>query len=151
MLHRTLTHPPINTRGMRKRLAVAAAVAVMLAAASPFGLVAAKATVDVDTNEDAFIGRRVTVTVALSAGRVGSFRMTGVPDRGRVDAKRTLANGMLRLTQRLTGARGVLVISSTHSCGRATGRWKVTSGTGAYRSARREPSNSPAYHRSEFD
>ena len=126
----------MTIRRLRRRLPVAAALAVMLAATSPFGPLAAEATdLGMHGRMDASVGARVTVTVALSAGRSGSFRMTGVPDRGRVDAKRTVANGTLRLTQKLSGARGLLVISSTHRCGRVAGRWRVASGTGSYQGA----------------
>lgn len=79
----------------------------------------------------------VTITVRLRDAWTGTFRMTGAAsDRGQVRATRTtVVRGMLRMTQRLTGASGALVISSSHACATGKGKWKVVSGTGAYRDA----------------
>ena len=80
----------------------------------------------------------VTITIRLLPNfRTGTFRMTGATsDRGQVRVMRTtVARGVLRMTQRLTGAKGALLLSSTLGCASATGRWTVVSGTGAYRDA----------------
>lgn len=78
----------------------------------------------------------VTLTVRLGAGGKGTFRMTGGPtDSGRVVAPRTVVGGRLQITLRLTGAFGLLVISTSQACARPSGTWKVVSGTRAYASA----------------
>ena len=53
----------------------------------------------------------VTITVRLGARGHGTFRITGGPtDSGRVVVKRKVSHGRLRMTQRMTGRYGTLVI-----------------------------------------
>lgn len=85
---------------------------------------------------DAAAAARVTISVRLGASGKGRFSLTGgFTDSGRVSAKRSRAGGRLRLTQTMTGADGTLVISSSHACARASGKWSVVSGTRSYRGA----------------
>lgn len=76
----------------------------------------------------------VTLTVKLDPGGRGTFALRGaVIDSGGASARRAVTNGHLHATIRLTGAKGVIVITSSKRCGGTTGTWRVASGTGAYR------------------
>lgn len=79
----------------------------------------------------------VTITAKLGASGKGTFTLRGGPtDSGRAVVSRKVAGGRLRTTQRLTGAFGTLVISTSQACARPTGTWKAVSGTRSYADAR---------------
>jgi len=108
---------------------VVAVLAALLALEASTPVIGARGALQLD----AVVAARVTITVRLGASGKGTFKVTGgFADSGRVAARRSIAGGRLRLTQTLTGADGALVISSSHGCGRASGKWSVVSSTRSY-------------------
>jgi len=76
------------------------------------------------------------VTVQLDAGGRGTFMLRGgLVDSGAASARRAVVGGRLHATIRLTGAKGVLVTTSSQPCARTTGTWRIVSGTLAYAGA----------------
>ena len=75
----------------------------------------------------------ITLTVKLDAAGRGTFTLRGsLVDSGRASARRAVANGRLHATIQLAGANGAMVITSSKTCDRTTGTWRVVSGTLAY-------------------
>lgn len=79
------------------------------------------------------ISEAIRIDVRLQTARKGTFVLTGAEaDRGAVASFQRVASGNVQLTQTLVGASGVITIRGMRSCARASGTWRVTSGTKAY-------------------
>ena len=78
-----------------------------------------------------------TFTIRIDAAGRGTFAVRGaVVDSGRAVVRRGVANGRLNATATLAGAKGRITLSAQQPCGRATGTWRVVSGTLAYEKLR---------------
>jgi hypothetical protein len=75
----------------------------------------------------------VTLVVRIDARGRGTFTTRGtIADQGRALVRRSVVNGRLNATETLTGAKGTIVLTLQHLCGRNAGTWRVVSGTLAY-------------------
>lgn len=76
---------------------------------------------------------QVRIDVRLQSPRKGTFVLSGAEaDRGSVASSQRVANGRIELTQRLVGEKGTITIRAMRSCTKASGAWRVASGTKAY-------------------